>query len=168
MELEFLEKMGLSKGEIKVYKVILNLGICSINKIHENVGIERRNIYDILNKLIDRGLISYVTENKKRLFQITHPNKILGYIDEKKGDLEKIKNEVKKSFPDLLEKFESKKPEIKAEIYRGKEGIKAVWEDMLNYKENYFIGSGRHAMKLKKKQKQKFMNLLNFYQKNLV
>jgi len=33
MELEFLEKMGLSKGEIKVYKVILNLGICSINKI---------------------------------------------------------------------------------------------------------------------------------------
>ena len=83
MELEFLEKMGLSKGEIKVYKVILNLGICSINKIHENVGIERRNIYDIINKLIDRGLISYVTENKKRLFRTTHPNKLLGYLDEK-------------------------------------------------------------------------------------
>ena len=148
MGLEFLEKMGLSKGEIKVYKVILNLGICSINKIHENVGIERRNIYDIINKLIDRGLISYVIENKKRLFQITHPNKLLGYLDEKEENLERIRIKIKESFPDLLKKFEAKKPEIKAEIYRGKEGVKAVWEDMLNYKENYFIGSERYAMKL--------------------
>src|SRR3989344_3123079 len=148
MELEFLEKMGLSKGEIKVYKVILNLGICSINKIHENVGIERRNIYDIINKLKERGLISYVTENKRRLFQPTHPNKLLGYLDEKEENLERIRMKIKESFPDLLKKFEAKKPEIKAEIYRGKEGVKAVWEDMLNYKENYFIGSGRYAMKL--------------------
>lgn len=148
MELEFLGKIGLSKGEVKVYGAILDFGKCSINKIHENVGIERRNIYDILNKLIDKGLISYVMENKKRLFQITHPNKILGYIDEKEGDLEKTREKIKEKIPDMLQKFESKKPEIKAEIYRGKEGIKAVWEDMLNYKENYFVGSGRYAMKL--------------------
>lgn len=148
MELEILEKIELSKGEIKVYTAILELGICNINKIHENTGIERRNIYDIINKLIDRGLISYVTENKKRLFQITHPNKILGYIEEKKQDLDKIKKEIEKDIPLMINFYNTKKPEIKAEIYRGKEGIKAVFEDMLNYKENYFIGSGRYAMKL--------------------
>ena len=148
MELEILLKIGLSKGEIKVYKAILDLGVSSINKIHENTGIERRNIYDIINKLIERGLITYITENKKRFFQITHPNKIFGYIEEKKYELDKIKEEVRKQLPLLIEKFEYKKPDIKAEIYRGKEGIKAVFEDTLNYKENYFIGSGRYAMKL--------------------
>jgi len=148
MELEILEKIGLSKGEIKIYSAILNLGITSLNKIHEETGIERRNIYDIINKLIERGLITYVTENKKRLFQTTHPNKIIGYIEEKKQDLDKIKAELIREIPEIIKKFQSKKPGIKAEIYRGKEGIKAVWEDMLNYKENYFIGSGRYAMKL--------------------
>ncbi len=148
MKIEILEKIGLSKGEIKIYNAILDLGIASINKIHENTGIERRNIYDIINKLIERGLITYITENKKRLFQITHPSKIIGYVEEKKQVLEKIKEELVEEIPDLIEKFQSKKPDIKAEIYRGKEGIKAVWEDMLNYKENYFIGSGRYAMKL--------------------
>ena len=148
MELEILEKIGLSKGEIKIYNSILDLGSASINKIHEKTGIERRNIYDIINKLIDRGLVSYITENKKRFFQTTHPNKIIGYVEEKKQDLDKIKEELIKEIPRIIKKFQAKKPDIKAEIYRGKEGIKAVWEDMLNYKENYFIGSGRYAMKL--------------------
>ena len=148
MKTEILEKIGLSKGEIKIYNAILDLGIAPINKIHENTGIERRNIYDIINKLIERGLVTYVIENKKRLFQITHPNKIIGYVEEKKQVLDKIKEELVKEIPDMIKKFQSKKPDINAEIYKGKEGIKAVWEDMLNYKENYFIGSGRYAMKL--------------------
>lgn len=142
MSLEILKRIGLSEGEIKVYSAILEIGISTINKIHEKTGIERRNIYDIINKLIKKGLISYTIERSKRTYQITHPNKIIGYVEEKKHELEKTKKEIEKEIPSIIKKFESKKPEIKAEIYRGKEGIKAVFEDMLNYKENYFIGGG--------------------------
>ncbi len=148
MAYEILRKIGLSEGEMRIYNALLDLGVSPINKIHEKTGIERRNIYDILNKLIGRGLVTYITENRKRFFQITHPNKIIGYIEEKKHELEKIKQEIKKVIPSIKEKFDLKKPEIKAEIYRGTEGIKAVFEEMLNYKENYFIGSGRYVMKL--------------------
>ncbi len=148
MTLEILRKVGLSEGEIKIYSALLDLGKSPLNKIHERTGIERRNIYDILNKLIERGLITYVTENKKRFFQISHPNKIIGYIEEKKHELDITKEEIEKEIPNLVEKFGIRKLEIKAEIYRGTEGIKAVFEDMLNYKENYFIGSGRYVVKL--------------------
>jgi sugar-specific transcriptional regulator TrmB len=143
MNLEILRKIGLSNGEIKVYSALLDLGSCPVNKIHEKTGIERRNIYDILNKLIERGLITYITENKKRFFQTAHPNKILGYIEEKELNLNNTKKEVIKGIPSLIEKFNFKRPDIHAEIYRGPEGVKAVWEDMLNYKKNYWIGSGR-------------------------
>ncbi len=147
MTLEILRKIGLSNGEIKIYSALLDLGISPINKIHEKTGIERRNIYDILNKLIERGLVTYITENKKRYFQITQPNKIISYIEEKKYELEKIKKEIKKEIPSLNKKFELRKPEINAQIYRGYEGVKAVWEDMLSYKEIYWIGSGRYIPK---------------------
>lgn len=147
MTLEILRKIGLSGGEIKIYAALVDLGISSVNKIHEKTGIERRNIYDILNKLIERGLVTYISENKKRFFQISHPNKIIGYVEEKKQELENTKKEIEKEIPSIIKKLEFKKPEIKAEIYRGPEGIKAVWEDMLNYKEIYWIGSGRYVPK---------------------
>lgn len=147
MYLEKLRKLGISEGEIKVYDSILNLGRCSINEIHEKVRIERRNIYDILNKLIERGLITYVYENKRRFFQISHPNKIFSYIDEKKNHLEDIKKDLEGELPSMIEKFNSKRVDINSEIFRGAEGIKAVWVDMLNSKEIYWIGSGRYVPK---------------------
>src|SRR3989344_9012160 len=147
MSLNILRTIGLSEGEIKVYSAVLDLGSASVNKIHEKVGMERRNIYDILNKLIEKGLITYSEENKKRTFRITHPNKIVGYLEEKKKELDNSKNQILKEIPNIIEKFNAKKPEIKSEIFRGPEGTKAVWEEMLNYKEIYWIGSGRYIPK---------------------
>jgi len=147
MALELLRKIGLSAGEIKVYEALLDIGRAPVNRIHEKTGIERRNIYDILNKLIERGLITYVTENKKRFFQLSHPVKIISYIEEKKHELDETKESVEKELPAIMEKFNSAKIEVNAEIYRGYEGVKAVWDDTLNYKETLMIGSGRYIPK---------------------
>lgn len=148
MSLGVLRKIGISEGEIKVYQAILDLGIAPINKIHEKTGIERRNIYDILNKLIEKGLVGYIDENKKRTFQITSPNKLVGYIEEKKKELDNSKALIEKEMPDIISKFTAKKPGIQAEVFRGIEGIKAVFEDSLNYPETYWIGGGRYLPKM--------------------
>ena len=55
MELQELRILGLTNGEIKVYSAILHMGSSTINNIHEKTGMERRAIYDILNKLIEKG-----------------------------------------------------------------------------------------------------------------
>lgn len=147
MNLDILRKVGLSEGEIKVYNAVLGIGIAPINKIHEKTGIERRNIYDILNKLIERGLVTYMNENKKRSFQISSPNRLLEYIDEKKEAFEDIKKKLSLQMPEILKEFQAKNEDIKAEVFRGVEGIKTVWNDMLNYSEMFWIGSGRYVPK---------------------
>lgn len=147
MDLEILRKIGLSSGEIKIYSALLDLGVSPLQKIHEKTGIERRNIYDILNKLIEKGLVSYIEENKRRSFQISHPHKVIGYIEEKKKEWEALQKEMHERIPVLVEKFNAKKPKIRAEVYRGVEGIKAVWEDMLHYPETRWVGSGRYVPK---------------------
>ena len=145
MNLIILRKLGLSDGEIKVYNALLDIGVSSINNIHEKVGVDRRNIYDILNKLIERGLVSYIEENNKRVFKITNPEKILSYIEEKKSNLNDIKDEVTKVIPEIQSIYQSKKNDIFAEIFKGPEGVKAVWDDMLNYDAVYWIGSGMYV-----------------------
>jgi len=148
MSLEVLRKIGLSDGEIKVYQTVLDLGSAPIHHVHEKTGIERRNIYDILNKLIEKGLVSYTDENKKRTFQLTNPNKLISYIEEKKKELDNSKELIEKEIPEILNKFNSKKLGIKAEVFRGIEGIKAVFEDSLDYPETYWIGGGRYLPKM--------------------
>lgn len=140
--LEVLKKIGLSDGEVKIYSAVLDIGATTINNIHERVGIDRRNIYDILNKLIERGLISYFDENGKRTFRVSNPEKLISYIEEKKSNLDNIKKEIETILPHVKEIFNSKKEENFAEIFKGPEGMKAVWDDILNYKECFWIGSG--------------------------
>ena len=135
-KLALLKEIGLSEGEIKVYSAILESGIAKVNRIHEKTGIERRNIYDILNKLIDKGLVTYAIEQGKRTYQCAHPNKIAEEISEREKSLEALREEI----PKITSIYEHAKPEIRVEIYRGNEGMNAIFEDMLNYKENFFIG----------------------------
>jgi len=144
MVIETLRKIGLSEGEIKIYSALLDLGSSPVSRIHERTGIERRNIYDIINKLIRRGLVTYTLENKRKSFQLAHPKNIVGYLEQKKHDLATIESELQKEIPDLVKKFEFTKSAINSETFRGVEGIKAVWEDMLTYKEIRWIGSGRY------------------------
>jgi len=140
--------MGLSPGEVRVYEALLATGPSSTNKIHEKTGIERRNIYDILNKLIDRGLVTYIEENKKRTFHLASPEKLVDYLEEKESDLEQIKSELKQELPAMREVFQQTKPSLSAEVYRGAEGIKTIWQDMLNHKEVkeiFWFGSGGYV-----------------------
>ena len=61
--------------------------------------------------------------------------------------MERIKEEIKKELPQLLEKYKETRTKITAEVFRGPEGIKAVWEDMLSSDGIYWIGSGRYIPK---------------------
>jgi sugar-specific transcriptional regulator TrmB len=136
MKIEELKELGLSEGQVKVYEAVLELGISTLNKIQEKTGIERRNIYDILNKLIEKGLISYTTEKGKRTYQCTHPNKLLEEIKNK----EKSLKELEKKLPEIKNLFELSKPEIKAEVYRGNEAIKSLLDEILEFKESFWLG----------------------------
>jgi len=136
MNLEELKELGLSTGEINVYSTVLELGSSSLNKIQEKTGIERRNIYDILNKLIEKGLISYVIEKGKKTFQCTPPNKILEEIKRKQKSLEQLE----KKIPQIKDLYTLSQPDIRAEVYRGNEAIKTLLNEVLEHKESYWLG----------------------------
>ncbi len=136
MQLKELKELGFSDGEIKVYSAVLDLGISSLNKIQEKTGIERRNIYDILNKLIERGLVSYTIEKGKRTYQCTHPNKLLEEVTKKKKSLHELETKI----PKIKDLYSLSKPEIRAEVYRGNEAIKSLLNEMLDYKKSFWLG----------------------------
>ena len=141
MNKELLKEIGLTDTEVKVYLSLLSIGTTSAGRIVEETGIHRKNLYDALNKLIEKGLVTYVIENKIRYFQPKDPENLIRYLEEKKSTISEKEEELKKEIPLLRKKFQSLTPEIESEIYRGNEGIKTILKDCLNYKEILFIGA---------------------------
>ncbi|MFA6462242.1 MAG: helix-turn-helix domain-containing protein [Candidatus Woesearchaeota archaeon] len=141
MNTKLLKEIGLTETEIKIYLSLLNLGATSARKIVDDTGVYRKNLYDALNRLIEKGLVSYVIENKIKFFQAKKPENLEKYLDEKKAKIEEQRQEVKKIISEM-NSYPGKAPaEIESEIYRGTEGIKTILKECLNYKEVLFIGA---------------------------
>ncbi|MBI2128838.1 hypothetical protein HYU07_01230 [Candidatus Woesearchaeota archaeon] len=141
MDTKILKEIGLTETEIKIYLALLALGATSAGKIVEDTGIYRKNLYDALNKLIEKGLVSYVIENKIRVFQAKNPENLEKYLDEKKAKIEEQKQEIQNTISEMNSLFNEAPAEIESEIYRGTEGIKTILKECLNYKEVLFIGA---------------------------
>jgi sugar-specific transcriptional regulator TrmB len=139
-----LKSIGFTDGEAKVYMALLRSGPSGVNRIYETTKIHRRNIYDILNRLISRGLVTFVVEDKKRKFQITDPNRIGLFLGEQRKIIDEKEKTARILIPKLKKQFSSSRP-AEAEIYRGFEGIKTLWEDTLNYEEVLILGGGAYV-----------------------
>ncbi len=132
MDTKILEDIGLTKSEIKVYFTLLEIGSSTTGKIIERSNVSSSKIYEILDKLIQKGLVSYILDGKIKYFEASDPNRIISYIEDKKKDLELQK----KAIQELIPKIELKKnlSEIKqeAKIYRGIKGLETAFYEALD------------------------------------
>jgi HTH-type transcriptional regulator, sugar sensing transcriptional regulator len=131
MDTQLLEDIGFTKGEIKVYLALLKLGETTTGDIIDKSGLSGGKIYVILDKLIKKGLVSYIIKNKTKYFSAANPNKILNFVNEKEMLLEKKKKEIAKQLPSLLPIGKSIK-KYDSQLYLGYEGIKTVVFSALN------------------------------------
>jgi len=135
MKKQVLLSIGLTGNEADVYLALLELGSSLVNEIVKKTGINRTNIYDCLEKLIEKGIVSYVIKNNRKHFYAAEPKRLIRYIEEKEEKVKEEKERVKEILPDL-ERIVPVKKEESVEVYEGKEGLKTILEDILRSKQN--------------------------------
>lgn len=140
MDITTLRELGLTEAEIKVYLALLEVNSAMASEIAEKIGLYRTNIYDLLESLIEKGLVSYVIKANRKHFMATNPNRILAYVKEKETKLKEQEKKIQKLIPDLLKLKKPSKEETKVEVYRGREGFKTFMNDLLKAKILYGIG----------------------------
>ncbi|MCK4552857.1 hypothetical protein KAT80_01510 [Candidatus Pacearchaeota archaeon] len=125
MNLDKLEEIGFTQRERKVYVALLEIGLTSVGAIIKKSGIPSSKIYETLDKLIKKGLVSFVVKNNKKYYQPSNPKTILKFMDEKKTTIEKD------VLPQLERLYNFTKQQSEATIYEGVKGIKTIYERML-------------------------------------
>ncbi|UZE94311.1 MAG: hypothetical protein IB618_01935 [Candidatus Pacearchaeota archaeon] len=144
-DIQILEKIGLTKNDRKVYLTLLEIGTATVSDLVKKTGLHRSYIYDILDKLIDLGLVSFIIKNNKKYFNSENPERILQILESKEHKIKEDKLEIKKILPELIkrQKIATEKQEVR--IFIGKEGIKNILEDILKTKKDFvaFGAEGR-------------------------
>ena len=131
-----LEKFGLTQKESKVYLASLELGDSTANDISIKSNLPRTLVYDILERLIGRGLVSYSVKDNKKHFFAVHPKEFLSLLREKETAISSIMGELET----IYKKEGIKRPKV--EIYEGVEGMKTVMNDIFNSGAGEFLAYG--------------------------
>ncbi|MFH1500786.1 MAG: helix-turn-helix domain-containing protein [archaeon] len=124
-----LLKIGLTEGEAKVYLSLTELGSSTVGPIVKKASVAYSNIYDILNRLIEKGLVSFIIKNKTKYFQAASPSNLIEYLDKKESEIVKQKSELKKVMKEL-EKLRESKSQGEAEIFVGLKGLRTAYEKL--------------------------------------
>lgn len=124
-----LLKIGLTEGEAKVYLALSEVGSSTVGPIVKKSGVAYSNIYDILNRLIDKGIVSFIIKNKTKYFQAASPSNLVLYLDKKQEQIVQEKEALKKILPDL-EKLQEAKSKQEAEVFIGKKGLRTAYEKL--------------------------------------
>ena len=67
---EILEKIGLTPGEAEVYEALIELGLSSAGDIIKKANIASSKVYDVLHRLLNKGLASYAIKNNLSILPI--------------------------------------------------------------------------------------------------
>lgn len=124
--IETLKRAGLTDGEARVYLAITELGETTVGAIVDRSKVTKSIIYQILEKLIEKGLVSFVFKEKTKYFQAGPPDNLLEFLAQRKKAIERTEGEIKELVPQLLMKRAMGKAST-VTVYEGFQGIMTAY-----------------------------------------
>lgn len=135
MKPEELTKLGFTENEAKVYLALLESGLSTITILVTKTHFHKQVIYDNLERLMAKGLVSYVIKANRKYFNAVSPEKIQDILKEQEKELQNKERLLQNLLPQLKILKESAGEKQIATIYQDKKGIKSILEDVLKQKE---------------------------------
>lgn len=136
MDVGLLENLGLTRNEAKVYVRLLDESPAQLSYLLEKTDVSRRGIYDVIESLSKKGLVSVVQKDGKKYYAASNPKRLYEIVREKEQFLDAL-------MPDLLKRQGSFKEKQGAMVYTGKKGIKTVFDMMIDEGKEIFVIGGQ-------------------------
>ena len=145
MNLELpLKEYGLSDKEIAVYVALLPLGTINLQEIAKRIEYPRTTVYNTLNYLVTKGLVSKIVKGTTTYFTATDPDKLKDKLEEKKRLIEGI-------LPQLRNLQEQIKDTSSVQIFEGFKGVYTIISDVFKIKQQtYYFGGYKKSLDILK------------------
>ena len=142
--IEQLRQLGLSNGEARVYISLLGLYAPSkVGLIVRESHVSYSKVYDVLRRLIEKGLVSHAMINNIKYFTAVEPYRLFDYIQRKEAEVREQRLAVERIVPELtdlierdIKKATSVTKKRQAEIFTGDRGLRTAYEILLGGYDN--------------------------------
>ncbi len=145
-----LRNIGLTENEAKTYLSLLQIGLSTTSKIIDAAEISSGKIYETLDKLYKKGLVSVTQINGVKHFQTTHPNALINLIQEQKTDLNQKENQLSNILPKLADLQHIPPTPFSTETLIGIRSIKPLIIDLFNNSKKTINAMGIRGTKSQK------------------
>lgn len=132
MKQQTLMEIGMTKNEAEAYLALLELGPSTVVEIANKCKLHRPNIYDSLQKLMEKGIVSIIFKEKIKYYQASDPSMLDKLLKEKELKLQGI-------MPDLYAIFNMKKTKSFANVYEGINAVTKILDGLLRHNDNILV-----------------------------
>lgn len=119
-----LQEFGLTENESKIYIFLLGFGETTTGKIIKETSIANSRVYESLNSLITKGLVTYNIQKEGKHFSALDPKIWIEKEQERKNKIESL-------IPELISLKSLSKKETKTAIFEGIEGFKVAFKKII-------------------------------------
>jgi HTH-type transcriptional regulator, sugar sensing transcriptional regulator len=128
---KLLESLGLTQGEADIYLTLLKLGNTTTGAIIRESHVSRSKVYEVLDRLFKKGLVTKMIHNNVQHFEATTPQRLLDMLDIVQSDLDCKRKGTLDLIPRLLALQQSHLEKQEARIYVGLGGWKSLYAEIL-------------------------------------
>ncbi len=139
---DLLKKIGLTGNEATIYLSLLELGSVTTKDIIATTNLSRGQVYDCLGSLAMKGLVSHVIMSNTKYFEAVAPAHLKKILEDKKEAIVAQEQALEKILPKLERKRKLSKEDQEVFHYKGRRGLKTLFEDALNTKGTLHIIGG--------------------------
>ncbi len=142
MNLSDLTALGLSTVESSIFLALLRLGPSSVAELVKETKYYKANIYQALERLYQKGIVSYHSQENRKIFRIQKPDSLLDYISQKEKKLALQRQLAKKIIDEVSKLKKTDSSSESAEVFYGLAGVKKIYKDIIEQKlDCYVFGS---------------------------
>lgn len=131
---DFLQKLGLSTAETKIYLKLLELGQISITQLAHSLQMNRVTVHFNIQNLIDKGLVTHLKQGRSRELTAQPPDTLSYLIEQKEKQIRELREQFDSSLPALVHLMpagDNLKRQLDVKFYEGEAGVRAIYREVL-------------------------------------
>lgn len=135
---DILRALHFSDKESTIYLALIKIGSCTPAILSRKTGLNRTTIYDLLEILSRKGLVSNYKKGASTYFFAHNPRELAAYFEREKNEYvmkaEKLEQGITSIIPELISLQNQSSTKPKVQFFEGERGLREAYEDTLSSK----------------------------------
>ena len=127
---QLLQKLNLNKKEASIFLTLVKLGKATAAAIGRDSGVTRTHIYDLVQSLIQKGLVSEVEERGVKTYEAVDHAGLLAFVSRQEKELKHVEKKLVEAAGEFNALQLGLQQKTKVRFFDGVEGVKNIYEEI--------------------------------------